>query len=45
MWVNCRIEIGGPAGDTIGPQIGPEISGDFLQTLAAPVALAEQRRG
>ena len=36
-----RMEITGPAADTIGPQIGPEISGDFPQVLAALVALAE----
>jgi polyketide cyclase/dehydrase/lipid transport protein len=39
-----RMEIGGAAGDTVGPQIGPEISGDFPQVLAALVALAEGRR-
>ena len=37
------MEISGPEGDTIGPQIGPEISGDFPQVLTALVALAEQR--
>jgi Polyketide cyclase / dehydrase and lipid transport len=36
-----RIEITGPAADTLGPQIGPEISGDFPQTLAGLVARAE----
>jgi uncharacterized protein YndB with AHSA1/START domain len=36
-----RIEITGPGGDTLGPQIGPEISGDFPQTLAALVERAE----
>jgi hypothetical protein len=30
--------------DISGPQLGPEISGDFPQVLAALVALAEQRR-
>jgi polyketide cyclase/dehydrase/lipid transport protein len=39
-----RMEIGGAAGDTVGPQIGPEISGDFPQVLAALVALVEGRR-
>jgi len=39
--VTYRMEISGPAGDTIGPVIGPEISGDFPETLAALVALAE----
>lgn len=38
-----RMEITGPEGDTIGPQIGPEISGDFPQVLEALVVLAEQR--
>jgi hypothetical protein len=33
--VTYRMEITGPAADTLGPQIGPEISGDFPQTLAA----------
>ncbi len=36
-----RMEITGPAADTLGPQIGPEISGDFPQTLAALVERAE----
>jgi hypothetical protein len=36
-----RMEITGPAADTLGPQVGPEISGDFPQTLAALVARAE----
>jgi len=40
-----RMEITGPAADTVGPQIGPEISDDFPQVLAALVALAEQRGG
>ena len=39
--VTYRMEITGPAADTLGPQIGPEISGDFPQTLAALVARAE----
>jgi hypothetical protein len=34
-----RIEISGPAADGIGPEIGPQISADFPETLAA---LAEQ---
>jgi len=38
--VTYRIEITGPAGDTLGPQIGPEISGDFPQILAALAARA-----
>jgi hypothetical protein len=39
--VTYRMEITGPAADTLGPQIGPEISADFPQTLAALVARAE----
>jgi hypothetical protein len=34
-------EITVPAADTLGPQIGPEISGDFPETLAALVERAE----
>lgn len=39
--VTYRMEITGPAAGTLGPQIGPEISGDFPQTLAALVERAE----
>jgi hypothetical protein len=39
--VTYRMEITGPASDTLGPQIAPEISGDFPQTLAALVELAQ----
>jgi uncharacterized protein YndB with AHSA1/START domain len=39
--VTYRMEITGPGADTLGPQIGPEISGDFPQTLAALVERAE----
>lgn len=39
--VTYRMEITGPAADTLGPQIGPEISGDFPGTLAALVERAE----
>jgi uncharacterized protein YndB with AHSA1/START domain len=39
--VTYRMEITGPAADTLGPRVGPEISGDFPQTLAALVARAE----
>jgi Polyketide cyclase / dehydrase and lipid transport len=39
--VSYRMEITGPAADLLGPQIGPEISGDFPQTLAALVERAE----
>ena len=40
--VSYRMEITGPASDTLGAQIGPEISGDFPQTLAALVERAER---
>jgi uncharacterized protein YndB with AHSA1/START domain len=40
--VTYRMEISGPAADTLGPQIGPEISGDFPQVLAALVQRAER---
>ena len=43
--VTYRMEISGRAADTVGPRLGPEISGDFPKTLAALVALAEKRRG
>jgi len=36
-----RMEIMGPAADSLGPEIGPAISADFPQTLAALVELAE----
>ncbi|HET8873586.1 MAG TPA: hypothetical protein VFM83_07855 [Gaiellaceae bacterium] len=39
--VTYRMEITGQAADTLGPQIGPEISGDFPETLAGLVARAE----
>jgi hypothetical protein len=35
-----RMEITGPAADTVGPELGPEISGDFPETLAALVERA-----
>jgi hypothetical protein len=35
------MEITGPAADTVGPRIGPEISGDFPQVLAALAERAE----
>jgi Polyketide cyclase / dehydrase and lipid transport len=40
--VTYRMEITGPAADTLGPQLGPQISGDFPETLAALVAHAER---
>lgn len=38
--VTYRMEITGPAADTVGPSLGPAISGDFPETLEALVALA-----
>jgi polyketide cyclase/dehydrase/lipid transport protein len=40
--VTYRMEITGEEADTLGPQIGPQISHDFPQTLAALVARAER---
>jgi hypothetical protein len=37
-----RIEITGPEADTLGPRIGPDISADFPQVLAALVERAER---
>jgi uncharacterized protein YndB with AHSA1/START domain len=39
--ITYRMEITGPAAETLGPQLGPEISGDFPQTLNALVERAE----
>jgi hypothetical protein len=39
--VTYRMVITGPAADQLGPQIGPEISGDFPEVLAALVERAE----
>jgi Polyketide cyclase / dehydrase and lipid transport len=39
--VTYRMEISGPAADTVGPEFGPEISADFPETLGALVARAE----
>jgi hypothetical protein len=39
--VTYRMEITGPAADSLGPQIGPQISADFPQTLSALVARVE----
>jgi hypothetical protein len=38
--VSYRMEIVGPASEALGPQIGPQISGDFPQVLAALVERA-----
>jgi hypothetical protein len=37
-----RMEISGPAADTLGPELGPRISGDFPETLAALAEHAER---
>jgi len=39
--VTYRIEITGQGADTVGQNVGPEISADFPQTLAALVERAE----
>jgi uncharacterized protein YndB with AHSA1/START domain len=39
--VTYRMEITGTAAETLGPVIGPAISGDFPETLAALAARAE----
>jgi uncharacterized protein YndB with AHSA1/START domain len=38
-----RMEISGPAADTVGPELGPQISADFPETLSALAQLAERR--
>src|SRR3954453_4795241 len=40
--VTYRMEISGPAADAVGPELGPQISGDFPETLAALVERAER---
>jgi hypothetical protein len=37
-----RMEIGGPDADTLGPELGPQISGDFPDVLAALAERAER---
>jgi hypothetical protein len=36
------MEISGPAADSVGPELGPQISGDFPETLTALVERAER---
>jgi uncharacterized protein YndB with AHSA1/START domain len=36
-----RLEISGPGSDRIGPELGPQISGDFPDTLASLAERAE----
>jgi hypothetical protein len=38
------MEITGDQADSVGSEIGPTISGDFPQVIAALIALAEQRQ-
>jgi len=40
--VTYRMEISGPAADSVGPELGPQISRDFPETLAALVERAER---
>ena len=37
-----RMEITGPEADAVGPELGPQISGDFPEVLAALVELPER---
>jgi hypothetical protein len=37
-----RMEITGPAADTVGPELGPQISADFPETLSALAQHAER---
>jgi len=37
-----RMEISGPASDTLGPELGPQISSDFPEVLAALVERAQR---
>jgi uncharacterized protein YndB with AHSA1/START domain len=37
-----RLEISGPEADNLGPELGPGISGDFHETLAALAARAKR---
>jgi hypothetical protein len=39
--VTYLMEISGPVADTVGPELGPRISGDFSGTIAALVERAE----
>ncbi len=39
--VTYRTEITGPAADQVGPQLGPAITGDFPEVLAALIKLVE----
>jgi uncharacterized protein YndB with AHSA1/START domain len=37
-----RMEISGPEGDVVGPELGPQISGDFPEVLQALAQRAER---
>jgi hypothetical protein len=37
-----RMEISGPAADRVGPELGPQISADFPEVIAALVELTER---
>ncbi|GAB2700649.1 polyketide cyclase [Kitasatospora kifunensis] len=39
-----RLEITGPDADQVGPELGPAVSGDWPETMAALVKCAEQGR-
>lgn len=40
--VAYRMEISGPEADTVGPELGPQISGDFPEVLQALAERAER---
>jgi hypothetical protein len=42
-WLVYRTEITGPAADELGPELGPQITADFPEVLAALVQRAEGR--
>jgi len=41
--VTHRLEITGPGADAVGPELGPQISGDFPESMAALLAQAGLR--
>lgn len=41
--VTHRLEIDGPAADEVGPELGPQISGDFPTAMAELLTIARQR--
>src|SRR4051794_8133380 len=43
--ITYRMEISGPAADTLGAELGPQISGDFPDVLSALAERAERRPG